>query len=483
MAFSTADRVKETTSSTGTGTIDLGGASVGFVTFASVTTSLDEVYYVIANNISGEFEVGQGVVTHGTPDTLSRSTVFASSNGGSLVDFGVGTKDVFMTVPADKIIQIDSNNDINVSADDITLTPSATGSVSVDGDFSLNGSSASFDITFDQSVNKLKFKDNVTLAIGTGTGTDGDAEIYQSGINTYWNQKGGVVYFRDNGVNDMVWSPGSLLRLYDNTALQLGTAGLFSMDYDTANTAVIFNDVQTTKDFRFQQSSSDKIIFSLDNWEFQDGVTASFGTGSDLSIEHNGTDSVIDNNTGTLFIDNSTRDIDITGRLVVNETVNLRPVCMRAFTDGTNYTSTTTALNTAATVITPQSTDNYFVIQAFPTGRFVEDTDDPGFYYRIQYLNSSGTWTLFAGQSTDSGTLRSRFADRGAGNYVQGSTAVMAFDGAANPDSGFLVSNHLDNTGNGTIQVRLAMTGVGGTANDSMTHYDVYYLYIEGTQT
>lgn len=306
MAFLTADRVKETTTTTGTGTVDLDGASTGFVTFASVTTTLDDVYYVIANNVTGEFEVGQGVVTHGTPDTLTRSTVISSSNAGAKVDFGSGTKDVFMTAPAEKILQIDPDNDLNVSADDITLTPDATGSVGVYGDFYLYGSiPAAYYVNFDQSVNKLKFRDNVFLAFGSGSGTDGDVELTYDGSSLDWNQKNGVLYFQDDGAIDILWNPGAYFRLYNDTALQLGSSGTFSMDFDTTKTAVVFNDTQTTKDLRFSQAGTDKIIFSFDNWEFQDGVTASFGAGSDLSIEHDGTNSLITNTTGDLNIQTS----------------------------------------------------------------------------------------------------------------------------------------------------------------------------------
>jgi hypothetical protein len=100
MTIIVKDRVKETTTTTGTGTITLAGAVSGFQSF-SVIGDGNETFYTIAGG--GEFEVGIGTYTlSGT--TLSRDTVLESSNSGSLVDFSAGTKDVFVTYPAERTI-------------------------------------------------------------------------------------------------------------------------------------------------------------------------------------------------------------------------------------------------------------------------------------------------------------------------------------------------------------------------------------------
>ncbi len=93
-----ADRVKETTTTTGTGTVNLGGAASGFRTFVSGIGDGNYCYYCIT--AGSEWEVGIGKVTDAGTDTLSRETVLASSNSGSLVSFSAGTKDVFVTMPA-----------------------------------------------------------------------------------------------------------------------------------------------------------------------------------------------------------------------------------------------------------------------------------------------------------------------------------------------------------------------------------------------
>lgn len=108
MALVLKDRVKETTSVTGTGTATLLGAATGYQSFAAVGNG-NTTYYTIADQTGSNWEVGIGTYTSvGT--TLSRDTVLASSNSGSLVSFTSGTKDVFVTFPS-----VMPNNGINLN--------------------------------------------------------------------------------------------------------------------------------------------------------------------------------------------------------------------------------------------------------------------------------------------------------------------------------------------------------------------------------
>jgi len=99
MAFVLADRVKETTTTAGTGTVTLLGASTGYQSF-SVIGDGNTTYYTIAGQTGSEWEVGIGTYTS-SGTTLARTTVLSSSNAGSLVNFSAGTKDVFVTYPAE----------------------------------------------------------------------------------------------------------------------------------------------------------------------------------------------------------------------------------------------------------------------------------------------------------------------------------------------------------------------------------------------
>jgi hypothetical protein len=98
MAFVVADRVQETTTTTGTGTVTLAGAVAGFQSF-SVVGNGNTTYYTIVDSSTGDWEVGLGTYTS-SGTTLSRTTVLSSSNSGSLVNFGAGSKSVFVTYPA-----------------------------------------------------------------------------------------------------------------------------------------------------------------------------------------------------------------------------------------------------------------------------------------------------------------------------------------------------------------------------------------------
>ena len=104
MSLVLADRVRETTETTGTGTITLSGAAQGFQSFAVIGNN-NTTYYTINRNT--EWEVGIGTYYGGT---LSRDTVYASSNGGAKVNFSAGSKDVFVTYPAEKSVNQDANN-------------------------------------------------------------------------------------------------------------------------------------------------------------------------------------------------------------------------------------------------------------------------------------------------------------------------------------------------------------------------------------
>jgi hypothetical protein len=109
MAFVLADRVQETTTTTGTGTVTLAGAVTGFQSFAAVGNG-NSTYYTIAAQSGSDWEVGIGTYTS-SGTTLSRSTVLSSSNSGNLVNFGAGTKSVFVTLPAEAALANSPNLD------------------------------------------------------------------------------------------------------------------------------------------------------------------------------------------------------------------------------------------------------------------------------------------------------------------------------------------------------------------------------------
>ena len=168
MAFVIADRVRETTTTTGTGTVNLLGAVTNFETFSANLSNSDTTYYAIVDNTNNDFEVGIGTFT-ASGTTLARS-VIASSNSNNLVDFGVGTKDVFITVPASKIVVEDGSNNVSIGG---TVTASAfSGSgAGLTGVDVVNDTSPQLGGNLDMNGNDIVTTSNANLELApNGTG-------------------------------------------------------------------------------------------------------------------------------------------------------------------------------------------------------------------------------------------------------------------------------------------------------------------------
>ena len=108
MALVINDRVKETSTTTGTGTLDLAGVVTGFVTFVAGIGNSNTTYYAIHEQGTANFEIGIGTVTDATPDTLARTTVLNNSLGTTAKINFSGTLDVFCTMPAAKTVYLDA---------------------------------------------------------------------------------------------------------------------------------------------------------------------------------------------------------------------------------------------------------------------------------------------------------------------------------------------------------------------------------------
>ena len=147
MAFILKDRVKESTLTTGTGNLSLAGSAATFDTFQSYLSNGDTTFYAVVHASSGIDEWEVGLATWNTGNTLSRTTVLSGSNGTSAVNFSAGSKDIFMTLPADKLLHLDANGDVDINGGTIDgtvigaaqaaasnfTTIDATGNVSVGG--------------------------------------------------------------------------------------------------------------------------------------------------------------------------------------------------------------------------------------------------------------------------------------------------------------------------------------------------------------
>ncbi len=179
MALVVNDRVKETSTTTGTVTFTLDGAVAGFETFSSAIGNSNTTYYAIEIPNSTEFEVGLGTVSAGQ---LARTQVFSSSNSDALVDFSAGTKNVFCTLPASKAVIEDASNNVTLPAD-------------------LTVGTDTFDVD----------STNEKVNIGTTSGA-------YTGLNVYKKSGPGNIYVHLNG------NPGTII---GTSLLSEGASGAF----------------------------------------------------------------------------------------------------------------------------------------------------------------------------------------------------------------------------------------------------------------
>jgi hypothetical protein len=190
MALVINNRVRELTSTTGTGAVTLGGAVGGFQTFAAGIGNDNTTYYAISINSENEWEVGLGTLNSDS-STLTRTTVLESSNSDSAVDFSAGSKEVFCTLPSEKAVYLDGSDAqvggfsslaadsspqlggeldvvtydiVSTSNRDIDITPHGTGDVVLKADTVTVGDAA--------AAATLRSSGAGTLTVTTGGTTD-----------------------------------------------------------------------------------------------------------------------------------------------------------------------------------------------------------------------------------------------------------------------------------------------------------------------
>ena len=180
MALILKDRVQETSTTQGTGSFTLNGAVTGFSSF-SVIGNGNTTYYAITTS-GTEFEIGIGTYTS-SGTSLSRDTVLASSNSGNLVNFSAGTKNVFVTYPAGKSVNLDASGNLDLtnvsitssSNGNITLIPNGTGDVVLSADT----------VQIGDSNTNATFTTNGTgdLILNTNAGTNSGSITIQDAAN------------------------------------------------------------------------------------------------------------------------------------------------------------------------------------------------------------------------------------------------------------------------------------------------------------
>ena len=230
MAFVIADRVKETTTTTGTGTISLLGAVTNFETFTANLSNSDTTYYAIVDSTNNAFEVGLGTFTS-SGTTLARSTVIASSNSNSAVNFGAGTKEVFITIPASKMVVEDGSNNVAIGG---TVTASAfSGSgASLTGVDVVNDTSPQLGGNLDLNGNDIVTTSNADLELAP----NGSGHVTVKG-NT---NQGAIQFNCENNSHGQILKAAPHSESASNTLTLPSTGGDVNL-VSTASTATLTN--------------------------------------------------------------------------------------------------------------------------------------------------------------------------------------------------------------------------------------------------
>jgi hypothetical protein len=430
MAIVVKDRVKETTAVTGTGTATLLGAANGFQSFAAIGNG-NTTYYAIVNSEDGTWEVGTGTYSTTGP-TLTRTTVYESSNSGSLVNFAAGIKDVFITYPAERAIYEEPNGNTLIDGGPLTVVGSGvTGYTSFSAVLAeLYGNVNSFAQMYAQNLND---------------GTEASADLV-----AYNDLGDGLTNFVDVGINSSnyssvtypIFTPASAYLFNDGGEMFVGSATddlvLFAGGVDTTDEAVRID--ATTKDVTTVADVN--VGGALD-------VTDVAVFGSTVLLNANPTTAL--QAATKQYVDNQvTAGLHIHDPVVVETTANLNATYAQGgttfnITDITSGTTVTTSANHGLAV-----NDQIWLYSTAGNGL---STNTAYFVYSTPALNTLTLSLTFGGAQITGLTNASGLSYATRANSGVGATLTNAGTQAALTIDGVAMST------NDRVMVRLQTTG------------------------
>ena len=338
MAFKLADRVKESTITTGTGAIALGGAVTNFETFSANLSNGDTTYYAIVDNTNNAFEVGLGTY-NSSGNTLSRS-VIASSNSNSAVNLGVGTKEVFITAIADKIVVEDGSNNVAIGGT-VTATAFSGSGASLTGVDVVNDTSPQLGGNLDMNGNDIVTTSNADLELApNGTGkvvVKGNNNQGAIKLNCEANSHGQTIIAapHSESANNTLTLPstggdarlvsatstatltnktfGDNVSFGDNNITNVGDIAIDSISPDGTDINVAVSDNSATA-FTIKQGSDNYLV--VDTGDGGESVAVGTGvSGTAISIGHTTSETTVNDNltvTGNLTVSGTTTTVDST---------------------------------------------------------------------------------------------------------------------------------------------------------------------------
>jgi hypothetical protein len=413
MALIVKDRVRETSTTTGTGTITLAGASTGFRSFADIGNA-NTTYYCISNN--NQFEVGVGTYT-ASGTTLSRDTVLSNSLGTTaLIDFSAGTKDVFVTYPSDKAILGTTSAVASTGTGSVVLSasPTLTGAVSFD-----DGSAA--------------------LPSITNTG-DTNTGIFFPAADTIAFSEGGVEAMRiDSSGNLGIGISSPAYKLHSATNIGTGSTG---------NNGYI----------GFKRTSDGAEIGSVNT----NGTNLVVNTGLALAFQTAGTERMRMHNSGGFSIGNTTDSGAGSLNTSADATINSVKV-------GRGAGNFTTNLAVGADALTGSNTGQFnLAVGAQTLTVNTTGQQNVAVGQGASYYNTNGSF------NTSVGTAALQFVTAGSSNTAVGNQALVVTTGSNNiaigRDAGRYQADGSTNltTINNSVYIGFSARGFNNSDNNSI---------------
>jgi hypothetical protein len=431
MALVVKDRVKESSTTSGTGTLTLAGAVTGFQAFSAALSNGDTTYYAIAESSTGAWEVGLGTYT-ASGTTLARTTVLGSSNSGSAINLSGAGADVFITQPADKAAYFDAAGDLTLNQDPTAALQAATKQyvdtiaaagihyhdpVRVEREGNLtatyNNGTAGVGATLTNSGTQAALViDGVTLNSADRVLVYEQTDQTQNGVYTVTNTGSAStnwVLTRATDADSYGPSDPDSLGQGDAFFVQEGAAGAGETYVMNTEGTITFG----TTNITFAQFSSAQIYSAGDGLTLT-GVTFAAGAGTGVTVNAN--DIAIGQDVGTSAnVTFNTVNADLTGDVTGNVTGN---------------SSTASALQTARNIaLTGAVTGSTSFDGSGNVSITTTATSDPTITLGGD-LSGSATLTNL-GNATLTATINANSVALGTdttGNYVAGITAGTAID-------------------------------------------------------